>query len=344
MSSFSSTSAATSLMARTGLSPALRCDLCPKACVLHAGERGECRIRVNLDGELRAVTYGLPSAVNLDPVEKKPLYHFHPAHKAFSIATAGCNLHCANCQNWTLSQADPETIDNVRLEPDALVAAAQRVGATMIAFTYSEPLVYYEYTLDGGRAARKAGLDPVLVSAGYANPGPLRELYRVISAATIDVKAFDDAFYRKVCQASLKPVLEALVLAKEAGVWLEVSNLVIPTLNDSPAMFRPFARWMVENLGADTPLHLLRYFPRYRLKNLPPTPASTLGNLADEARAAGLHYVYIGNVEGDPSSDTHCPHCNALLVRRVGYVVMRDLLGADGRCPECGTSIAGVWT
>ncbi len=312
--------------------------------MLHEGQRGECRIRVYLDGAIRAVTYGLPSAIHLDPVEKKPFYHFHPARQAFSVATAGCNLHCANCQNWTLSQANPESLDNTPLSPDELVTAAQRMGAPMIAFTYSEPLVFYEYTLDGSRAARQAGIDPLLVSAGYANPGPVRELFKVISAATIDVKAFDDGFYRKVCKASLKPVLNTLVLAKEAGIWLEVSTLVIPTLNDSPAMFTPLAKWIVSNLGKDTPLHLLRYYPQYRLQNLPPTPASTLRNLADEAHAAGLHYVYIGNVEGDPASDTRCPHCGTVLVRRVGYVVLRDLLGRDGKCPNCGTVIAGVWS
>jgi pyruvate formate lyase activating enzyme len=322
----------------------VQCDLCPKGCVMGPGERGDCRIRVNLGGELRAVTYGLPSAVHIDPIEKKPLNHFRPGSAILSLATAGCNLHCRNCQNWTLSQTDPEDSDNVALPPHAVVELARRRSVPMVAFTYSEPLAYYEYTLEGSIAARDAGLDTVLVSAGYANPRPLRRLYKVTSAANIDLKAFSDEFYREVCGGTLKPVLDALVIAREEDVWLEVTNLVIPTLNDDPRMLAEMARWMVENLGPDTPLHLSRFTPRYRLRNLPPTPEATLNELAEVARQEGLHHVYLGNLLGTDRQSTYCSGCHRRLVERRGYVIGENLLGETGGvCPHCATRAAGVW-
>ncbi len=322
----------------------VQCDLCPKVCVIGPGERGDCRIRVNLDGELRAVAFGLPSAVHIDPIEKKPLNHFRPSKRILSLATTGCNLHCRNCQNWSLSQTDPEEADNHSLPPDKIVSLAKRRNVPMVAFTYSEPLAFYEYTLEGSEAARAAGLDTVLVSAGYANPGPLRRLYKVISAANIDLKAFSDEFYREVCGGTLKPVLDALVIAKEENVWLEVTNLIIPTLNDDPAMMREMAGWMVANLGADTPLHLSRFTPRYKLENLPPTPEETLRRMGEVAREQGLHYVYLGNILDAAGQSTHCPHCNELLVERRGYIIGRQVLGeTGGTCPVCEAEIAGVW-
>jgi len=322
----------------------VQCDLCPKGCVIGPGERGDCRIRVNLEGELRAVTYGLPSAVHVDPIEKKPLNHFRPGRPILSLATVGCNLHCRNCQNWTLSQTDPEDSDNVALPPHALVELAHRRSIPMVAFTYSEPLAYYEYTLEGSIAARAAGLDTVLVSAGYANPGPLRRLFQVTSAANIDLKAFSDEFYREVCSGTLRPVLDALVIAKEEDVWLEVTNLVIPTLNDDPQMVKEMARWMVENLGPETPLHLSRFTPRYRLQNLPPTPEAMLGELAEVVREQGLHHVYLGNVLGTDHQSTYCSSCHRRLVERRGYVIGDNALAETGGvCPHCETRAAGVW-
>lgn len=322
----------------------IRCELCPKLCELAPGERGECRIRVHLDGELRAVTYGLPSAVHLDPIEKKPLNHFHPGGTILSLATAGCNLHCRFCQNWSLSQADPETIDNSALSPAAIVDEARRLDSRMVAFTYAEPLVFFEYTLDGFRAARQAGIETVLVTAGYGNAAPLRELFAVTSATNIDLKAFNDRFYREVCDGTLAPVLDALVLARECGVWLEVTWLVVPTLNDDPAEMQRAARWMVAHLGADVPLHLSRFHPQHKLTNLPPTPAGTLARLRDAARGEGLRYVYVGNVLGSEDQHTRCPRCGERLVERVGYRVTNNLLGGGrGACPRCGEPIAGVW-
>jgi pyruvate formate lyase activating enzyme len=324
---------------------AVRCELCPKACTLAPGERGDCRIRANLDGRLVALTYGLPSAVHLDPVEKKPLYHFHPGRPILSVATAGCNLHCRYCQNWGLSQKNPEEMDNSALDPATAVLLCRRDTIPMVAFTYAEPLAFYEYTLETFAACRAADIDTVLVTAGYANPGPLARLYKVTSAANIDLKGFSDAFYREVCDGTLKPVLDSLVLAKEAGVWLEVTNLVVPTLNDDPAMVRDMARWMVRNLGADTPLHFSRFAPLYKLEHLPPTPPETLDRLAEIAAEEGIRHIYVGNVHGTSRQDTKCPRCGENLVARRGFfVAMNRLAPTGGLCPKCGERVAGVWT
>jgi pyruvate formate lyase activating enzyme len=323
---------------------AVICELCPKACAIPEGAAGDCRIRINVGGRLRATTYGRPSAIHIDPIEKKPLFHFLPASRVFSIATAGCNLHCANCQNWQLSQSSGHEIDEVyRAEPDEIVASAARERCPSIAYTYSEPLVYYEYTLDTSALARQARMRNVLVSAGYVNREPLRRLCKVLDAATIDVKSMDDAFYRSNCGGSLRPVLDALRTLREEDVWLEVSNLVVPTLSDDPAGIRRMAAWIVAHLGADTPFHLLRFHPEYRLRNLPPTPQATLEAGRAEALEAGLHYVYIGNVFGHDSESTRCPRDGTLLIRRAGFQVLENTL-RDGRCPTCGKEIPGRWT
>lgn len=321
----------------------VRCGLCPKLCVIADGESGDCRIRVNVGGKLRAVTYGHPVAAHIDPIEKKPLFHFLPGSPIFSIATVGCNLHCLNCQNWEISQANPEETESYALEPDDLVEVALARKCPSVAYTYTEPLVAYEYTLDSCIRARDKGLRNVLVTAGFLNPKPLRRLYQYVDAANIDLKAMDEGFYRRICGAELRPVLTALELAVESNVWLEVTNLVIPTLNDSTRMLTDLARFMVEHLGPDVPLHLSGFTPRYRLKNLPPTPVETLMKGRDIAMEQGLNYVYVGNVFGAEGSNTRCPHDGTLLVERVGYRIAGRALGTDGRCPTCGRAVAGVW-
>jgi pyruvate formate lyase activating enzyme len=320
----------------------VQCQLCPKACRIAPGQSGECRIRINVDGRLLAVTHGFPCAVHVDPIEKKPLFHFLPGTPIFSIATAGCNLHCKNCQNWEISQANPEDIQAYDLPPDKVVEVARARGCTSIAYTYTEPLVYYEYALEASTRAREAGLRNVLVTAGYVNPAPARRLFEVTDAANIDLKAMDDGFYRDVCSATLGPVLDTLVLAREMGVWVEVTNLVIPTLNDEPAMIRKLARWVVDNLGADTPVHFSRFSPRFKMQNLPPTPESTLLEARAEAQDAGVRHVYIGNVPGSEGETTFCPEDGTRLIRRIGFTVESSAL-KDGCCPGCGTPVAGVW-
>jgi pyruvate formate lyase activating enzyme len=323
---------------------AVTCELCPRGCTIPEGAAGDCRVRVNLGGKLRATTYGRPSAIHIDPMEKKPLYHFHPGSPVFSIATAGCNLHCLNCQNWQLSQRGGEEMEEIyRLDPPDLVRAAQGEGCRSIAYTYSDPIVFYEYVYDSSELAHREGLANVFITAAYINQKPLRRLCRVLDAANADLKAFDDGFYRSINGATLQPVLDALVTLKEEGVWLEVTNLVIPTLNDDLALIRRMARWIRDALGADTPLHFSRFQPQYRLRNLPPTPGETLDRARREALDAGLRYVYVGNVLGHEGNSTYCPSDGTLLIRRVGFLIAENRLTANGRCPTCNQVIPGVW-
>jgi pyruvate formate lyase activating enzyme len=321
------------------------CELCPRGCVIPEGGAGDCRVRVNIGGRLRATTYGRPSAVHIDPMEKKPLFHFHPATPVFSIGTAGCNLHCLNCQNWQLSQRGGEEMEEIlHADPPDLVRMAQDQGCRSIAYTYSDPIVFYEYVYDSSLAARQAGLNNLFHSAGYINRAPLQRLCTVLDAANVDLKAFDDGFYHRTNGGALQPVLDALVTLREGGVWLEVTNLVIPTLNDDLAMIRRMAQWIRDELGADTPLHLSRFAPTYRMRNLPPTPADTLTRAWRETRDAGLNYVYIGNVFGNEMESTRCPRDDTLLIHRIGYYVAANNLTADGRCPTCKQIIPGVWS
>ncbi len=323
---------------------AVVCELCPRECVIQEGEAGDCRVRVNIGGRLRASTYGRPSAMHIDPMEKKPLYHFHPGSPVFSIATAGCNLHCRNCQNWQLSQRGGEEMEQIyHADPPRVLELARDNGCESIAYTYSDPIVFYEYVEDCSRLAREAGLHNVFITAGYINREPLRRLCRVLDATNTDLKAYDERFYREVNDGTLKPVLDALVTFREEGVWLEVTNLVIPTLNDDLSMIRRMAKWMVRELGEGTPLHFSRFHPQYRMRNLPPTPGETLDRARSEALDAGLQYVYVGNVLGHEGNNTWCPHDHTLLIKRVGFRITENNLTADGRCPRCQRKIPGVW-
>ncbi len=321
----------------------VQCELCPKGCVVAPGQSGECRIRVNLEGRLRAVTYGYPCSVSIDPVEKKPLYHFLPGTTILSLATVGCNLHCKNCQNWEISQSNPEDIPAHHVPPEKVTLLARREACPSVAYTYTEPLAYYEYTLDSCAAARAAGIKNVLVTAGYINRKPMERLCRLVDAANIDLKAFSDKFYRDICGATLQPVLDTLVLAKSMGVLVEVTNLVIPTLNDGDEHLKPLCRWIARNLGRETPLHFSRFSPRHRMKNLPPTPGATLDRAREIALAEGLHHVYIGNILRPDASNTRCRSCGKLLVERRGYTVLKNDV-TDGRCPGCKTEVYGTWS
>ncbi len=320
----------------------VQCDLCPKRCLIKPGQSGECRIRINAGGKLVASTYGRPCAAHVDPVEKKPLFHFLPGTGIFSIATVGCNLHCKNCQNWEISQENPENIRAHVLPPKKLVEAALKHRCRSVAYTYTDPVVYYEYALDSCIAAREAGLRNVLVTAGYINPEPARKLYAHVDAANVDIKAFSDDFYRTFCDASLVPVLEGLVIAKELGVHIEITNLVIPTLNDRDENFRDLSRWIVRNMEFGTPLHFSRFFPRYKMKNLPPTPADTLERARLIAKSEGLRHVYIGNVMSKDGENTFCANCGRLLIERRGYAIVKNDL-VNGACPDCGYEARGVW-
>jgi len=324
--------------------PSVTCELCPRYCTIPEGGAGDCRVRVNMDGKLVATTYGRPSSIHIDPMEKKPLYHFHPGTPVFSIATAGCNLHCRNCQNWQLSQRGGEEMEEIYQAPPAsVVEVAVEKGCRSIAYTYSDPIIFYEYVYDTAELARQQGLKNIFVTAGYINREPLRQLCKVIDATNTDLKAFDETFYRRNCSGSLKPVLDALVIFREEGVWLEVTNLVIPTLNDDMAIVRRMSHWIRDNLGADTPLHFSRFTPRYQMRNLPPTPTESLERVWAEARDAGLEYVYIDNIHGHAQGSTYCPHDGTLLIKRIGFQLDEYHITADGRCPTCRRRINGVW-
>lgn len=318
----------------------VRCLICPKGCDLQIGEIGDCGVRQNIDGQIRCTTYNHPAALNVDPIEKKPLYHVLPGSETLSIGTAGCNLHCKQCQNWALSQEAPVPADSIT--PAHLTSLALEKHCPSIAYTYAEPLVSYEYTLDCCKKASEAGFKNILVTAAFINPDPLRILCTYVDAANVDIKSFSDAFYREVCDAQLKPVLNALKIMKECGVFIEITNLLIPTLNDSEDETKRLCNWIAKHLGPETPLHFSRFFPQHRLKHLPPTPVETLQNARAIAIKAGLQFVYVGNMEDRAGESTFCPGCETLLIQRRGYQVSQMRL-KDGKCPNCGYSIHGIW-
>jgi len=321
---------------------AVQCELCPNRCVLKPGQRGLCTVRENKDGKLYSLVYGKPCAVHIDPIEKKPFSHVAPSSSVFSIATVGCNLRCIFCQNWQISQTRPEETGHYDMEPAETVDALAKSGCRIIAYTYTEPTVFYEYMLDTARLIKEQGFFNTMHTCGYINPAPLRQLLKYMDAVNVDLKGFNEEFYRKMSSGRLEPVLEALKTIKQEGVWLEVTNLVIPGANDDPEDIRKMCEWIKENLGEDTPLHFGRFFPHYKLGNLPPTPIETLENSRQIALRAGLKYVYIGNVPGNPAENTYCPRCGKLLVKRVGYIVEENNI-IDSKCKFCGYKIAGRW-
>ncbi len=320
----------------------IRCRKCPHECLLSEGEAGICRNRIVWHGTLYSIAYGNACAVHVDPIEKKPLYHFLPGTTAFSIAAAGCNLRCLNCQNWQISQVSPRETYNVELKPARVVAEARAGKCRSIAYTYSEPTTFYEYAYDTAAIARAQGVKNVWKSNGFINEAPLRALCKVLDAANIDLKSFDPNVYRKLNGAELAPVLRALQVFREEGVWLEITNLVIPSWTDDLAMIGTMCDWLVANGFADCPLHFSRFTPLYKLTQLPMTPVSTLDRAREIALKAGMHYVYVGNVPGHSAESTFCPHCSAVVIGRRGYVV--DTKGLKrGACASCGTKIAGRW-
>jgi pyruvate formate lyase activating enzyme len=320
----------------------VRCELCPARCEIEDGGRGRCGVRENAGGSLWSVVYGNPCALNIDPVEKKPFHHVLPGTKTLSLATAGCNLRCKSCLNWEASQARPEETYNYDLPPEAAVTRAERYGCPSIASSYVEPVVFIEYMLDIARRCRETPLLHLVHSAGYVNPAPLDDICGVVDAACIDLKGFSEELYQDLVGGSLSPVLETLARLKASGVHTEIVNLLIPGKNDDPKSIRAMCRWIVTELGEEVPLHFYRFYPRYLLKSVPPTPVPTLEKARQVAMDEGLHYAYIANVPEHPGKHTYCPRCGELLIERVGY--MTDVIAlADGRCAPCGHAIPGVW-
>lgn len=320
----------------------IQCTLCPRQCQVAVGGRGECQVRENRQGVYHTLVYGNPCAVHVDPVEKKPFFHLLPASRSFSIATAGCNLHCKFCQNWEISQSAPEETFNFDLSPQKVAALAKENGCATIASTYVEPTIFIEYMIDVGKAAQAAGMLNTCHSNGTINPKPLADLILCLDAACIDLKGFRDEFYRELSDGHLGPVLNTLKMLVRKKVHLEIVNLIIPTKNDQPRIIEEMARWIVRELGPHIPLHFSRFYPLYRLKNLPPTPLATLEMARTKARKAGLEYVYLGNIPGHEGENTYCPHCQKLLILRRGYQVVENNL-KKALCPKCGKKIAGIW-
>jgi pyruvate formate lyase activating enzyme len=321
----------------------IQCELCPHRCRVAKGKRGLCRVRENRDGKYYSLVYGNPCAVHLDPIEKKPLFHVLPGTTSFSLATAGCNFQCKFCQNWEISQAAPEDVYSAEVPPELMANRAKEIGAHSVAYTYVEPTIFYEYMVDVGALVKKSGLLNVYHSNGFINPGPLKNLCKVLDAANIDLKGFSDNFYQELCGGNLIPVLETLKTLKQQKVHLEITNLVIPTKNDEMSMVREMCLWIKKELGADTPIHFSRFYPLYKLKTLPQTPVSTLDKAQAVALSVGLEYVYIGNVPGHEGENTFCPKCKKMLIQRTGYMVGEINVKA-GKCKYCGKPIPGIWT
>ena len=322
----------------------VQCKLCPFRCFLPEGSRGICRVRMNVGGRLKTLVYGQPVSVHIDPIEKKPVYHMLPGSRIFSIATVGCNLRCSFCQNWEISQCNPEEAKTAGLimTPEQVVDAAIENNCNSIAYTYSEPIVFYEYVMDIAKLARQRGLRNVMVSAGYINREPLRKLAPYFDVIKIDLKGFNEQFYRKVVGGDLKYVLATLRELHDLGVFTEVVNLVVPGLNDDTGEITSMCKWIYDNMGPDTPLFFTRFTPQYRLGNLPATPIETLEKAREIALAAGLRYVYIGNVPGHPGESTYCPSCGRMLIHRYGYAILENNI-KKGRCIFCGNKIPGIW-
>ena len=320
----------------------IRCDLCPRLCRLAPGRRGPCRVRENRDGHGYSLVYGNPCLIQLDPVERKPFFHVLPGTRALSVSTAGCNIECKFCEVWDMALVGPEDVHAYDVPPAQVVAQAREARARSISYAFGEPVVFYEYMDAVATRAKEAGLLNLLHTNGYIAAEPLRALCDRLDAVNIDLKGFDPAFYRDVCGGELSPVLDTLKRLKAEGVHIEITHIVIPTLNDDLDRIREMCRWIVRELGADVPIHLGRFYPLYKLANLPPTPVRTLDHARDAAMEEGLRYVYVARVTGHEGENTFCPQCRNPVVRRLGFVVEEIRLN-DGRCAHCGAVISGRW-
>jgi len=321
----------------------VRCVLCPHRCLISPGKRGICGVRENREGKLFSLVYGRIISWAVDPIEKKPLYHFLPGEGVFSIATVGCNLSCRNCQNYTISQVSKEEdkIQGEVISPQEIVQAAKKRGTRIIAYTYTEPTIFYELAYDTCRIASAEGIKNVFVTNGYIMPQPLKEVSSFLDAANVDLKSMKDETYKKVCGGRLQPVLDAIKLMKDLGIWVEVTTLVIPGINDSEDEIRSIANFIFD-IDSDIPWHLSRFYPTYKMQDHPFTPVETLRKVREVGLEIGLKYVYIGNVSTEESEDTFCPNCKKRVIRRTGFYVS-ELNIKNGRCGWCGNKLAGVW-
>ncbi|MEW5995587.1 MAG: AmmeMemoRadiSam system radical SAM enzyme, partial [Candidatus Zixiibacteriota bacterium] len=320
----------------------VECELCPRKCRVTDLERGYCGVRENRSDVYYTLVYGLPCALNIDPIEKKPLFHFYPGSTALSLATAGCNANCKFCQNWDISQSRPEQTDNLDLPPRSLVDLCLKRNVPIIAYTYSEPIIFYEYMYDTAELGHKKSVKSVMITGGFIESKPLADLMPHLDAIKVDLKAIREKYYKEIVGCELKPVLDGLIQIKKSGMWLEIVYLVVPTLNDTETEFKELARWVKTYLGSDTPVHFSRFHPQYLLRHLPPTPRKTLETAHKASLAEGLEYVYLGNVPGNPAESTYCPQCGQMLIHRRGYRILEYNL-AGNRCPKCRKEIPGLF-
>jgi len=322
------------------------CGLCGQHCTIAQGKLGVCGVRENVDGVLYTAVYGMVAATNVDPIEKKPLFHMYPGSKALSLATVGCNFRCSFCQNWDLSQMSKgrnRRIAGHEVSAERIADMAVEHDCRVVAYTYSEPTIFYEWALDVSKLTTERGILNVFVTNGYMTAEALREIRPYLHGANVDLKAFRDETYRKTMGApGVQPVLDTLKLMKQLGMWVEVTTLVVPTMNDSDEELRDIARFVAHELGPETPWHISRFYPDYKEKNLLPTPMQTLQRAYEIGREEGIRYVYTGNVPGDDTESTVCHKCGAMLIRRFGFHILEDAITKQGTCPKCDTPVAGV--
>lgn len=321
----------------------VRCGICPRYCVISEGNRGFCKTRINENGILYAIGYGNPCSISVDPIEKKPLYHFHPGEKIYSMATGGCNFRCLNCQNWQISQTSPDELQHKDMSPEELIADTLRQNCSMIAFTYTEPTVFYEYMLDTARLAKEKGIKTVMISNGYISLEALSALVPYLDAVNIDLKCFDPGIHRLLTGgADLEPVLNTLLYLRNTPVWMEITHLLVPEFSTDSQSIRKMCEWLYENGFKDTPLHFSRFFPMNKLKHLEPTQENILLEARQLALHAGLRYVYTGNIHYPTGGNTYCHHCHQLLMERSGYRIFDNFMRTE-RCGFCSHEIPGRW-
>ena len=321
----------------------IKCVLCPRECVIDDQETGYCGVRENYGGTYYTLVYGRPCSAHVDPIEKKPLFHFLPSTLAFSIATVGCNVLCKFCQNWQISQARPDQVDSYDMPPRAIAQYAKKSNSRSIAYTYTEPVIFTEYMYDCAEEGHRYGVKSVMISNGYIKAQPMKDLCNVLDAVKIDLKAFTEKFYQEMVAGHLQPVLDTLVLLKQQGMWTEIVYLIIPTLNDDPQELQQMCKWIVRELGPDVPIHFSRFHPIYRLKNLPRTPINTLEIARKIALDTGINFAYIGNVPGHEGENTYCPGCKKIIIQRMGYQIVTNAITKNNKCQFCGHEIAGIW-
>lgn len=322
----------------------VECLVCPRKCRVADQERGFCGNKENRKGKYYTLVHSRPCAAHVDPIEKKPFFHVLPGSSSFSIATAGCNIECQFCQNWQIAQFRPEQVKSTFMPPEDVVRRAKQSRCATIAYTYSEPVAFYEYMYDTAVVANKEGIRSIVVTNGYINEDPLRKLCEEVCAVKVDLKAFTEKFYRELCRGELHPVKETLRNLVRWKIWTEIVVLIIPGQNDNPQEIRDMCRWVYGELSPDVPVHFTRFHPAYKLQDLPPTPVPILERCVSIAKEEGLRYVYLGNVPGHQAENTFCPRCGKTIVGRRGFAIIQKWVSAQGRCEHCGETIPGIWS